>query len=190
VLKDNEALEAIIKGRIADHEAEEKAKAEARAEAERERIRDEERAALAKEQAAKEKAERERIAAEQRERDAAERQRQEKERAEHAAERERLAAEAAPQPVAELSDTAFVAELTRTLDLQPTATATLQHAATPSPRPTAPAVAAERDTVTIARDLYDELLHDQRLLRALEAAGVDNWDGWDIALETLRKQAA
>lgn len=84
VLKDNEALEAIIKSRIADHEAEEKAKAAARAEAERERIREEERAALA--------------------------------------------AEAPPQPVAELSDTAFVAELTRTLDLHPTASATLQPA--------------------------------------------------------------
>lgn len=182
VLKDNEALEAIIKGRIADHEAEEKAKAEARAEAERERIRDEERAALAKEQAAKEKVERERIAAEQRERDAAERQRQEKERAEKAA--ERLAAETAPQPVAELSDTAFVAEMSKAINLQPTATAT--------PHPAAPvaAVPAERGTVTIARDLYDELLHDQRLLRALEAVGVDNWSGWDAALDMLRKQAA
>ncbi|MDH0100087.1 YqaJ viral recombinase family protein [Stutzerimonas stutzeri] len=126
VLKDNEALEAIIKSRIADHEAEEKAKAEARAEAERERIREEERAALAKEQAAREQAERERIATEQQERDAAERQRLAKERAEQAAERERLADEAPPQPVAELSDTAFVAEMTRTLDLHPTATATLQ----------------------------------------------------------------
>lgn len=182
VLKDSEALEAIIKGRIADHEAEEKAKAEARAEAERERIRDEERAALVKEQAAKEKAERERIAAEQRERDAAERQRQEKEQAEKAAERERLAAETAPQPAAELSDTAFVAEMSKAINLQPTATA--------SPRPTTPAVAAERDTVTIARDLYEELLHDQRLLRALEAVGVDNWSGWDAALDMLRKQAA
>lgn len=126
VLKDNEALEAIIKSRIADHEAEEKAKAEARAEAERERIREEERAALAKEQAAKEQAERERIAAEQRERDAAERQRLEKERAEKAAERESLAAEASPQPVAELSDTAFVAEMAKPLNLQPAATAALQ----------------------------------------------------------------
>lgn len=128
VLKDNEALEAIIKSRIADHEAEEKAKAEARAEAERERIREEERAALAKEQAAKEQAERERIAAEQRERDAAERQRLEKERAEKAAERESLTAEASPQPVAELSDTAFVAEMAKPLNLQPAATAALQPA--------------------------------------------------------------
>lgn len=126
VLKDNEALEAIIKSRIADHEAEEKAKAEARAEAERERIREEERAALAKEQATKEQAERERIAAEQRERDAAERQRLEKERAEKAAERESLAAEASPQPVAELSDTAFVADMAKPLNLQPAATAALQ----------------------------------------------------------------
>jgi len=74
--------------------------------------------------------------------------------------------------------------MSKAINLQPTATAT--------PQPAAPvaAVPAERGTVTIARDLYDELLHDQRLLRALEAAGVDNWDGWNIALETLRKQAA
>lgn len=52
VLKDNEALEAIIKGRISDHETEEKAKAERLAEAERERIRKEERERLEKEQAA------------------------------------------------------------------------------------------------------------------------------------------
>lgn len=48
----------------------------------------------------------------------------------------------------------------------------------------------EPEMVTIPHDLYDELLADQVLLRALEAAGVDNWSGWDVALETLRKQAA
>lgn len=26
---------------------------------------------------------------------------------------------------------------------------------------------------------------DERLLAALKAAGVDNWDGWDIALENM-----
>lgn len=46
------------------------------------------------------------------------------------------------------------------------------------------------ETVTLSREQYDELLQDQALLRALEAAGVDNWDGWNVALETLRKQAA
>lgn len=46
------------------------------------------------------------------------------------------------------------------------------------------------ETVTLSREQYDELLEDQALLRALEAAGVDNWSGWDVALETLRKQAA
>ncbi|MGH8334240.1 MAG: hypothetical protein ACRER3_19485, partial [Pseudomonas fluorescens] len=46
------------------------------------------------------------------------------------------------------------------------------------------------ETITLTRDQYDELLQDQALLRALEAAGVDNWSGWSIALETLRKQAA
>ena len=51
-------------------------------------------------------------------------------------------------------------------------------------------VRALPETVTLSREQYDELLQDQALLRALEAAGVDNWDGWNVALETLRKQAA
>ena len=53
-----------------------------------------------------------------------------------------------------------------------------------------PKAPCEPEKVTIPRDLYDELLQDQALLRALEAAGVDSWNGWSIALETLRKQAA
>ncbi len=32
-----------------------------------------------------------------------------------------------------------------------------------------------------------ELLKDQRTLRALEAAGVDNWEGYEIALENLEE---
>jgi len=103
VLKDNEALEAIIKGRIAEHEAEEKAKAAARAEAERERIREEERAALAKEQAAN---------------DEAERQRLEKER--QAAQAAKVA-EPAPQPAEPMSDAAFVAQVSEAINLRPAA---------------------------------------------------------------------
>ncbi|GLX87841.1 hypothetical protein Pfra02_04100 [Pseudomonas fragi] len=49
---------------------------------------------------------------------------------------------------------------------------------------------SEPQMVSISSEQYDELLQDQALLRALEAAGVDNWSGWSVALETLRKQAA
>jgi hypothetical protein len=37
--------------------------------------------------------------------------------------------------------------------------------------------------VTISKDEYDRLLDADQLLDALYAAGVDNWDGWDYALE-------
>lgn len=39
------------------------------------------------------------------------------------------------------------------------------------------------ETVVISRKLYLELLHNQAMLRALQNAGVDNWDGYDSALE-------
>jgi hypothetical protein len=32
---------------------------------------------------------------------------------------------------------------------------------------------------------YEVLLADQRKLWALEAGGVDNWEGYDFAMETL-----
>ncbi len=34
------------------------------------------------------------------------------------------------------------------------------------------------DNITIARTIYDELIKDQKQLRRLEAAGVDNWEGY------------
>lgn len=45
-------------------------------------------------------------------------------------------------------------------------------------------VAAE-DTVTISRAEYEQLLADQAKLHALEGAGVDNWTGYDDAMEAL-----
>ncbi|CAD2254848.1 hypothetical protein QSH46_021785 [Xanthomonas arboricola pv. juglandis] len=39
------------------------------------------------------------------------------------------------------------------------------------------------ETVTITRARYVELLEDEEFLSALRAAGVDNWDGYDYALE-------
>lgn len=38
-------------------------------------------------------------------------------------------------------------------------------------------------TVTISKEQYDELLERDRWLDALEAAGVDNWQGYDFAHE-------
>lgn len=43
------------------------------------------------------------------------------------------------------------------------------------------------NTVTISLSEYNELIEDQELLQALQAAGVDNWDGYDLALEFLRE---
>ena len=43
----------------------------------------------------------------------------------------------------------------------------------------------ESSTITIGTKLYDELVRDQQILDALRAAGVDNWDGWDEAMEML-----
>lgn len=35
---------------------------------------------------------------------------------------------------------------------------------------------------------YNELLHDKMLVESLYDAGVDNWDGWDIAMDILIKK--
>ena len=39
------------------------------------------------------------------------------------------------------------------------------------------------NTVTISKEEYEHLMEDARWLRALEMAGVDNWDGMDYARE-------
>ena len=41
------------------------------------------------------------------------------------------------------------------------------------------------DTVTIPIEEYEELQEDQNFLNALRAAGVDNWEGYEIALENF-----
>ena len=43
------------------------------------------------------------------------------------------------------------------------------------------------ETRTISEELYTQLTEDQKLLRALLAAGVDNWDGYDYAMEMLEE---
>ncbi len=36
-------------------------------------------------------------------------------------------------------------------------------------------------TILIMQEEYDELIADQKFLRALQAAGVDGWEGYEIA---------
>jgi hypothetical protein len=46
----------------------------------------------------------------------------------------------------------------------------------------------EAETVTISKKEYDALVNDQRKLDALEACGVDNWQGWDEAMDMYHSQ--
>ena len=41
----------------------------------------------------------------------------------------------------------------------------------------------DEETVTIALREYQQLLEDQKVLRALQAGGVDNWEWYDASLE-------
>ena len=41
------------------------------------------------------------------------------------------------------------------------------------------------EMIHIPQKEYDQLLADQAWLRALEAAGVDNWEGYDMAREAM-----
>lgn len=42
-------------------------------------------------------------------------------------------------------------------------------------------------TVTISMEEHNSLIEDQRLLNCLTAAGVDNWEGWDEAMEMFHE---
>ena len=44
------------------------------------------------------------------------------------------------------------------------------------------------EIITISVEHYDEILDDVRFLNALRAAGVDNWDGYDYALEIYNEE--
>lgn len=44
------------------------------------------------------------------------------------------------------------------------------------------------DTVEISKKVYLELVQDQAILNALFAAGVDNWEGYDIAIESMAEE--
>jgi hypothetical protein len=43
-----------------------------------------------------------------------------------------------------------------------------------------------KETVTISKEEYESLLEDSNKLLALEGAGVDNWEGYDYAMEMMR----
>lgn len=40
----------------------------------------------------------------------------------------------------------------------------------------------------LTQEEYDELLDDQAFLEALRRAGVDNWDGYEEALDIYREE--
>ena len=48
-------------------------------------------------------------------------------------------------------------------------------------------VAEAMDTIEITRKEYDRLVKDSEWLSCLEAAGVDNWEGYDEALSILHE---
>lgn len=41
--------------------------------------------------------------------------------------------------------------------------------------------------VTITEEEYDQLFEDSRFLEALRAAGVDNWNGYEVAQEMIEE---
>lgn len=41
----------------------------------------------------------------------------------------------------------------------------------------------EDEMITIPKELYDDLIDDQQFLNCLQSAGVDNWEGYDYAVE-------
>lgn len=43
------------------------------------------------------------------------------------------------------------------------------------------------DVVTITRERFDDLNKKEDFLAALEDAGVDNWEGYDIAQDTFEE---
>ena len=45
------------------------------------------------------------------------------------------------------------------------------------------------ETVTLSRKEYEQLVHNSKMYLALAAAGVDNWDGYDMAMEIMQEAA-
>lgn len=45
------------------------------------------------------------------------------------------------------------------------------------------------ETVTISKKVYQELIEDSVFLSCLRSAGVDNWEGYDLAIELKNEEA-
>lgn len=41
--------------------------------------------------------------------------------------------------------------------------------------------------VTVKKKVYDELIENQKIFIALQNAGVDNWDGYEVAMDEYRE---
>jgi hypothetical protein len=39
------------------------------------------------------------------------------------------------------------------------------------------------EMITINKETYDQLVEDSNILKCLRACGVDDWDGWDDAID-------
>ena len=45
---------------------------------------------------------------------------------------------------------------------------------------------AEEDFITVSLDKWNSMLEDNAFLAALEAAGVDNWEGYEVAYQIYK----
>ena len=162
VLKAPDDLVATIKSRIADHQQAE----QRRQDAERERIRAEEQARLQREQ---QEAERQAIEQQQ------------------AAARKAMRAQARAEDMGRAQPAAQSAP-TEAPDIQ--AMRAMQQLREHGSVTGELFAGAAGDTVEIPLAEYRHLQERVRLLEALEAAGVDNWSGYDDALDMLREDAA
>lgn len=162
VLKAPDDLVATIKSRIADHQQAE----QRRQDAERERIRAEEQARLQREQ---QEAERQAIEQQQ------------------AAARKAMRAQARAEDMGRAQPAAQPAP-TEAPDIQ--AMRAMQQLREHGSVTGELFAGAAGDTVEIPLAEYRHLQERVRLLEALEAAGVDNWSGYDVALDMLREDAA
>jgi hypothetical protein len=46
----------------------------------------------------------------------------------------------------------------------------------------------KEEVITITKKEHTRLLKIEKTLQALEGAGVDNWDGYDVAIESLNNE--
>lgn len=168
-------------------QAEADAKAKAKAEADAEAILMAERAKMEAEVLAAAEIERQRIAAEAKAKQDAE----VKAYAEQAAEQLRIGTEKAT--AAKAIEDAANAEAQATLDAEAVAIEERRRIAQckEQERPTATVTSIKTvEMVTIPKALHEQLLRDSELLNCLRRAGVDNWNGWDDAIEMLNGEAA